>query len=176
MVRPAISTTGTLAVTGKCDFRRGFAFPLNVAVDQSNTFTSATGRGYRIPRFTSAGDHLYRLPGTGVSGSHGNNGPALSATLNHPAAWWWIARRIIYISVRQRRNSTGRRSADQRYLPRGDRDICQWELNENAQCCRRRAYEAGWQHVEPAGVGDRSVGTTSTFRRNNNVVAAHQRP
>jgi len=36
--------------------------------------------------------------------------------------------------------------------------------------CRETAYEAGWQHVEPAGAGDRSVEQRLHFRRQQYVV------
>jgi len=62
-------TTGTCGDGGSAT-SASFAFPLNVAVDQSNNLYISDWQGYRIRKVTSAGI-ISTVAGTGVSGSHG---------------------------------------------------------------------------------------------------------
>ncbi len=125
-------TTGTCGDGGSAT-SASFAFPLNVAVDQSNNLYISDWQGYRIRKVTSAGI-ISTVAGTGVSGSHGNNGPALSATLNHPAGLVVDSSANIYISDQY--NGEIRQVVE---VPTSDTcpvaigDICQWALNEDAK-------------------------------------------
>jgi trimeric autotransporter adhesin len=116
-----------------------FAFPLNVTFDLSGNLYISDWQGYKIRKVVPAGGSIANgtistIAGTGVSGSKGNNGPATTANLNHPAGLVVDSFGNVYISdqynneVRQVVESPNASTCIQTIG-----DICQWALNGDAK-------------------------------------------
>ncbi|MFZ0769900.1 MAG: choice-of-anchor D domain-containing protein [Candidatus Sulfotelmatobacter sp.] len=116
-----------------------FSFPLNITFDLSGDLYISDWQGYKIRKVVPSGGSIANgtistIAGTGVSGSKGNNGPATSANLDHPAGLVVDSSANVYISdqyngeVRQVVEAPNASTCSQ-----VTGDICQWALNEDAK-------------------------------------------
>src|SRR6185503_8548789 len=93
---------GTLAAFGGDggEATKGYMnFPAGIAVDAAGNFYISDSGNHRIRKVTASGT-LSTIAGNGVTGTRGDGGPALSASLNNPSGLALDAAGNLYIADR----------------------------------------------------------------------------
>lgn len=141
-----------------------FAFPLNIALDQSNNLYISDYQGYKIRKVTASTGDISTIAGTGVEGQHLPN-------LDHPAGLVVDAFNNVYISdqyagevlqvVETPNSSTCSQTVGA---------LCQWALNQDAKLSGDGLPKLQGSMWNPLDLAIDPAGNIYISGGNNNVV------